>query len=69
MAELPCSGGKGVPFNGTGHSGMGSYHGFFGFEAFSHQKSMLDKKLWLDLPIRYQPYNKFCMKLIKLFLK
>ena len=57
-----------MPFGGVGASGMGSYHGKFGFETFSHKKSILDKKTWFDLPIRYQPYNKMCDKLLKIFL-
>ena len=44
-------------FGGFGASGMGSYHGLDGFRTFSHYKSIVDKKLWLDLPMRYQPYK------------
>lgn len=56
-------------FGGVGESGMGSYHGKDGFEAFSHYKSVMDKKTWLDLPLRYQPYNKLYEKLLHIFLK
>lgn len=57
-------------FGGVGASGMGSYHGKEGFLAFSHKKSIVDKKTWLDLPIRYQPYgNKLYQKLVRMFLK
>lgn len=57
-------------FGGVGQSGMGSYHGKDGFDAFSHYKSIMDKKTWLDLPMRYQPYkNKVYEKLLHLFLK
>lgn len=56
-------------FGGVGESGMGSYHGKAGFEAFSHYKSVMDKKTWLDLPMRYQPYNKLYEKLLHMFLK
>lgn len=57
-------------FGGVGASGMGSYHGADGFRAFSHYKSIVDKKTWLDLPMRYQPYkNTFYDKIIHLFLK
>lgn len=56
-------------FGGFGESGMGSYHGKSGFDAFSHYKSIVDKKTWLDLPMRYQPYKKFNNKLIHFFLK
>ena len=38
-------------------SGMGAYHGKAGFDAFSHFKSIVEKKTWLDLPMRYQPYS------------
>ena len=56
-------------FGGFGESGMGSYHGKDGFHTFSHYKSIVDKKTWLDLPMRYQPYRKINEKLIHLFLK
>ena len=56
-------------FGGFGESGMGSYHGKDGFRTFSHYKSIVDKKTWLDLPMRYQPYRKVNEKLIHLFLK
>ncbi len=55
-------------FGGVGESGMGSYHGIDGFYAFSHKKSIVDKKTWIDLPMRYQPYTKNKDKLIKKFL-
>lgn len=58
-----------MPFGGFGESGMGAYHGKYGFETFSHRKSTLDKKLWLDLPMRYQPYKDFYNKLLRIFLK
>lgn len=56
-------------FGGFGESGMGSCHGKDGFRTFSHYKSIVDKKTWLDLPMRYQPYRKVNEKLIHLFLK
>lgn len=56
-------------FGGVGESGMGTYHGKLGFETFSHTKSIVDKKTWLDLPMRYQPYRTSMLKLIKFFLK
>ena len=58
-----------MPFGGFGESGMGSYHGKKGFETFSHYKSIVDKKTWIDLPMRYQPYRKIYDRLIHLFLK
>lgn len=56
-------------FGGVGASGIGSYHGKAGFDAFSHHKSIVDKKTWMDLPMRYRPYKKFNGKLIRMFLK
>ncbi len=56
-------------FGGFGESGMGSYHGKDGFNTFSHIKSIVDKKNWLDLPMRYQPYKKRYKKLIHFFLR
>ena len=57
-------------FGGVGESGMGSYHGRDGFDAFSHYKSIVDKKTWIDLPMRYQPYkSKFFERLLHFFLK
>ncbi|MBR6566092.1 MAG: aldehyde dehydrogenase family protein, partial [Spirochaetaceae bacterium] len=47
-----------MAFGGVGESGMGGYHGKAGFDTFSHTKSMVDKKTWIDLPVRYQPYNR-----------
>ena len=57
-------------FGGVGESGMGSYHGKAGFDAFSHTKSIVDKKTWMDLPMRYQPYKRNTYgKLLRMFLK
>lgn len=57
-------------FGGVGESGMGTYHGKVGFEAFSHRKSIVDKKTWMDLPMRYQPYtSKLYDTLLHFFLK
>ena len=57
-------------FGGVGESGMGSYHGKDGFDAFSHYKSIVDKKTWMDLPMRYQPYkSRLYEKLLHMFLR
>ncbi len=58
-----------MSFGGFGESGMGGYHGKEGFRTFSHYKSIVDKKTWLDLPMRYQPYKEINDKLIHLFLR
>ena len=56
-------------FGGFGESGMGAYHGKTGFDTFTHYKSIVDKKTWLDLPMRYQPYQKLHEKMVRFFLK
>ena len=58
-----------LPFGGIGESGMGCYHGPFGFETFSHKKSILDKKTWIDIPARYQPYSALTKKMLKWFMR
>lgn len=56
-------------FGGVGESGMGAYHGKTGFDTFTHYKSMVDKKMWIDLPMRYRPYTRLNDRLIHFFLK
>lgn len=46
-----------LPFGGVGNSGMGRYHGKFGFEAFSHQKPVMDRATWGEPNLRYPPYT------------
>jgi len=64
---------KGVPFNGVGHSGMGAYHGEWGFREFSHPTTVLKGKCHMNLSLREHPYSgkagKLKMKLLKLFEK
>ncbi|MBR4344287.1 MAG: aldehyde dehydrogenase family protein [Lachnospiraceae bacterium] len=64
---------KGVPFNGTGHSGMGAYHGEWGFREFTHPQTVLKGKTRFNLPLREHPYSgiqgKIKMKLLKMFEK
>ncbi len=56
-------------FGGVGESGMGSYHGKYGFDTFTHEKSIVDKKTFIDLDLRYQPYTKLKTFLLKSLLK
>lgn len=62
---------KGVPFNGTGHSGMGAYHGEWGFREFTHPQTVLLGSTKFNLPLREHPYggavNSYKIKAIKLF--
>ena len=48
---------KGVPFNGTGHSGMGAYHGEWGFREFTHPQTVLRGSTRFNLPLRDHPYS------------
>ena len=48
---------KGVPFNGTGHSGMGAYHGEWGFREFTHPQTVLYGNRHLNLTLREHPYG------------
>ena len=56
-------------FGGVGESGMGAYHGKAGFDAFSHVKSVTDRKTFLDPGMRYRPYGARAEKLIRFFLR
>ena len=59
-----------MAFGGVGESGMGGYHGKDGFDAFSHYKSIVNKKTWMDLPMRYQPFkSKLYEALLQVFLR
>ncbi|MGI6713726.1 MAG: aldehyde dehydrogenase [Bacilli bacterium] len=58
-----------MPFGGVGESGMGAYHGKWGFDTFTHYKSIHKKEAWPNLTIRYQPYTKKKLNLVKKFLK
>lgn len=56
-------------FGGVGQSGMGSYHGKKSFETFSHEKSIVKKHTWIDLPVRYAPYEQWQEKLLHMVLR
>ena len=60
---------KGAPFNGVGHSGMGAYHGEYGFLEFSHPSTVLFGKTKCNLSLREHPYSKSKKNMIKKFLK
>jgi len=61
---------KRMPFGGVGHSGMGSYHGRWGFETFSHRKAVTQKPFWGEVPMRFAPYRgklKIVKKIMRYF--
>ena len=57
-----------LPFGGVGHSGMGAYHGKYSFKNFSHEKPIIKRSFWFDIPGRYAPYPK-SLSLLKFLLK
>jgi aldehyde dehydrogenase (NAD+) len=54
-----------LPFGGVGQSGMGSYHGRFGFETFSHRRAVYKRSTIADPPIMYPPYTESKQKLVR----
>jgi len=54
-----------LPFGGVGNSGTGSYHGEYGFAAFSHQKSIIQKPNWFEPFVKYAPYSSFKLSVLK----
>lgn len=56
-------------FGGVGESGMGSYHGKFSFDTFTHYRSIIKKAYFIDLPMRYRPYNTKKDRIIRKFMK
>ena len=60
---------KGVPFNGTGHSGMGAYHGIWGFKEFTHPSTVLFGHTHMNLSLREHPYSEKKKKTLSKFLK
>ena len=61
---------KGVPFNGVGHSGMGAYHGEWGFREFTHPSTVLIGSRHFNMPLREHPYGDaggWKMRLLELF--
>ncbi|XP_051124077.1 aldehyde dehydrogenase-like isoform X4 [Andrographis paniculata] len=54
-----------LPFGGVGESGMGSYHGKYSFDAFSHKKPVLQRGFKGDSAARYPPYTPEKLKFLK----
>lgn len=57
------------PFGGIGNSGIGSYHGKWGFDNFSHLKPVMHRPFYADAPLRYAPFTDKKQKLFKLLEK
>jgi len=58
-----------LPYGGVGHSGIGRYHGKKSFETFSNMRSVLVKSNLFDIPIRYAPYSRLKINLLKLLMR
>ena len=58
-----------LPFGGVGKSGMGKYHGKGSFNTFSHERSVMKTSTLFDLPLRYPPYKKNILKILRLLLR
>jgi aldehyde dehydrogenase (NAD+) len=56
-----------LPFGGVGESGIGSYHGKASLDAFTHHKSIVKKTFFMDLKLRYPPYDGKLKMVKKLF--
>lgn len=80
MREVPFGGGcvndtilhlasSHLPFGGMGASGMGRYHGRWSFDTFSHEKGVLSKATWVDLPTRYAPFSEWKRRLARVVLR
>lgn len=76
IKEIPSGGGMinevvllfinmNTPFGGLGESGMGSYHGKAGFEAFSHYKTVLTKPVWFEMFLKYPPYRDMNLRILR----
>lgn len=57
-----------LPFGGVGNSGIGNYHGKFGFDTFSHQKAILERTTWGEPELKYPPYSEKKLSWIKRIL-
>jgi aldehyde dehydrogenase (NAD+) len=59
-----------LPFGGVGNSGMGTYHGESGFQAFSHSRPVMRQWLfWSVVSLSYPPYTGLSKKLVQLLVK
>ena len=58
-----------LPFGGSNNSGIGKSHGFYGFQEFCNQRSVLKQHTIGAADLLYPPFNKFKQKLIDLTIK
>ena len=58
-----------LPFGGVGASGMGKYHGEWGFKEFSNARAILDRETSFDPDLRYPPYDKNKVRKLKTLME
>ena len=58
-----------LPFGGVGPSGMGRYHGFDGFQTFSHKKGVFYQARWAPLGLMRPPYDAAARRIIGILLR
>lgn len=61
-------GSSNVPFGGVGPSGVGAYHGKYSFDTFTHKKGVVNRKTFMELPVRFAPFDDK-IKLLRKFMK
>ena len=58
-----------LPFGGINHSGLGSYHGEYGFRCFSHERAVLKRKMNIGQSFFFPPYNLATRKVVDSMIK
>ncbi|XP_023750826.1 aldehyde dehydrogenase family 3 member F1 [Lactuca sativa] len=63
MIQFACDD---LPFGGVGQSGFGRYHGKYSFDAFSHEKAVLERSFYFELDPRHPPWNNYKLEFLRL---
>ena len=54
-----------LPFGGIGESGMGIYHGKYSFDEFTQKRAVMERKTYVEFPLRYPPYTPIKLSTVK----
>ena len=54
-----------LPFGGIGESGMGKYHGKYSFDEFTQKRAVMERKTYIEFPLRYPPYGATKLGMVK----
>ncbi len=54
-----------LPFGGIGESGMGKYHGKYSFDEFTQKRAVMERKTYVEFPLRYPPYSAAKLSIVK----